>query len=88
MLNCDYEIITKVITNTIDPFLNGLIEREQNGFMKARNIRDNIRLLFYIIDHPNHEKMPGAVLSVDLHKAFDSLKLIFHFCYVKMLWFW
>ena len=38
--------------------------------MKARNISDNIRLLFDVIDHANHEKMPGAVLSVDLHKIY------------------
>ena len=41
--------------------------------MKARNIGDNIRLLFDIIDYANHEKMPGAELLIDLRKAFDSL---------------
>ena len=29
--------------NTIDSFLNDVIEKEQSGFIKARNIRDNIR---------------------------------------------
>ena len=47
--------------------------------MKARNIGDNIRLLFDVIDYANHEKMPGAVLLVDLHKAFDSLHWSFIF---------
>ena len=46
LLNCDYKIISKVLTNRIDPFLSDLIEKEQNGFMNARNIRDNICLLF------------------------------------------
>ena len=54
LLNCDYKIISKVITNRIHPFLNDLIEKEQNGFMKARNIEDNIHLLFDIIDYVKH----------------------------------
>ena len=83
LLNCDNKIISKVITNRIHPFLNDLIEKEQNGFMKARNIRDNIRLLFDIIDYANHKKMPGAVLLIDLHKASDSLYWSFIFATLK-----
>ena len=83
LLNCDYKIISKVITNRIHPCLNDFIEKEQNGFMKARNIGDNIRLLFDIIDYANHEKMLGAVLLVDLHKAFDSLHWSFIFTMLK-----
>ena len=83
MLNCDYKTISEVITTKIDSFLNVLIENQQNGFMKARNIGDNIRLLFDIIDYANHEKMPGAVILVDLHKAFDSLKWSFIFAMLK-----
>ena len=59
LFHCDYKIIFKVITNKIGPFLNDLTEKEQNDFMKARNIGDNIRLLFDNIDYANHEKMPG-----------------------------
>ena len=77
------KIISKVITNRIYPFLYDLIEKEQNRFMKARNIGDNIRLLFDSIDYANHEKMPGAVLLVDLHKASDSLHWTFIFAMLK-----
>ena len=51
--------------------------------MKVRNIEDNIRLLFHIIDYANHEKMPGAVLLADLHKAFDFLNWYFIFDMLK-----
>ena len=40
--------------------MNDLIEKEQNGFLKARNIGDNICLLFDIIDYTNHEKIQSA----------------------------
>ena len=53
LLNCDYKIISKVIINRIDPFLNDLIEKEQNGFVKARNIEDNIR--YYLIRKPQKD---------------------------------
>ena len=42
LLNCDYRIISKLITNRIDPFLNDLRVKQQNGFMKARNIGNNL----------------------------------------------
>ena len=83
LLNCDYKIKSKVITNQIDPFLNDLIEKEQNSFMQVRKIGDNIRLLFDIIDYANHEKMPGSVLLADLHKAFNSLNRSFIFAMLK-----
>ena len=83
MLNCDYKTISEVITTKIDSFSNFLIENQQNGFMKAKNIGDNIRLVFDIINYANHEKMPGAVILVDLHKAFDSLKWSFIFAMLK-----
>ena len=51
--------------------------------MKARNIEDNIRLLFHIINYANHEKIPRAVLLVDLHKALDSLNWSFIFAMLK-----
>ena len=59
-----------------------LINADQNGFVKGRNIGDNIRLMFDIIDYANWKNVSGAVLSVDLRKAFDSLKWPFIF---KML---
>ena len=83
LLYCDYKIILKIIPNRIDPFLNDLIEKEQNGFLEAKSIGDNIRLLFDIIDYANHEKIPGAVLLVNLHKAFDSLNWSFIFAMLK-----
>ena len=53
--------------------------------MKTRNIVDNIRLLFDIIDYPNHDKIPGAVLLVDLHKALDSLNWSFIFTMINVM---
>ena len=46
-LNCDYKIISKVITNKINSILNNLTEKEQNNLMKARNI--GLTFVYYFI---------------------------------------
>ena len=74
LLNCDYKILSKVINNRLYPLLTKLVRDDQNGFIKGRNVGDNIRLRFNVIDYANNEDLSGAVLSVDLYKAFDSLR--------------
>ena len=39
-------MISKITTKWIKPYLNKLIEKEQNGFIKGRNIEVNIDFLF------------------------------------------
>ena len=79
LLNRDYKILSKVINNRLYPLLTKLIEDDQNGFIKGRNAADNIRLMFNVIDYANNEDLSGAVLPVDLYKAFDSLRWSFIF---------
>ena len=79
LLDCDYKIISKVINNKIYGLLPKLINYGQSEFIRGRNIGDNIRLMRDIIDYANCKKVPGAVLSIDLSKAFDSLKWSFIF---------
>ena len=43
--------------------------------------------MFDIIDYANRKKVPGAVLSIDLCKAFDSLKWSFIFEMLKLYGF-
>ena len=42
--------------------------------------------MFNVLDYANNEDLSGAVLLVDLYKAFDSLA--FYLCYAKTIWFW
>ena len=87
LLNCDYKIIAKVINNRLWPLLPSLVSQDQSGFTKGRNIGDNIRLMFDIIDYANCKNVPGAVLSVDLQKAFDSLNWSFIFAMLRIYGF-
>ena len=87
LLNCGYKIISKVINNRIYDLLPKLVNYNQSGFIRGRNIGDNIQLMFDIIDYANRKKVPGAVLSIDLCKAFDSLKWSFIFEMLKLYGF-
>ena len=87
LLNCDYKIISKVINNRIYGLLPKLVKYNQSGFISGRNINNNIRLMFTIIDYANRKKVLGAVLSIDLCKAFDSLKWSFIFEMLKLYGF-
>ena len=50
LLNCDYKIISEVINNGIYGLLSKLVNYNQNGFIRGRNIGDTVRLMFDIND--------------------------------------
>ena len=59
--------------------LSQFIHPDQNGFQKKqnRNISYNIRLTFEVIDLVNHQNISGAILSLDIQKAFVSIDWLF-----------
>ena len=66
LLNCDYKILSKMNNDRLYPLLTIRIKDDQNGFIKDKNVADNIRLMFNIIDYANNEDLSGAVLAVKL----------------------
>ena len=67
-------MLSGVLNYRLYPLLTKLIRDDQNGFIKSKNVADKIRLMFNVIDYANNKNLSGAVLSVDLYKAFDSLR--------------
>ena len=51
LLNVDYKIATKVISNRIKQVLPSIISFDQTGFMKNRYIGENVRTIFDIIEY-------------------------------------
>lgn len=49
------------------------IHWDQVGFMKNRQLRDNIRRLIHIINYVNEAKIPVLVYFSDAEKAFDGV---------------
>lgn len=74
LTQCDYKILTKVLTNRINPVANKLIGSWQTGFIPGRQGHDNVLLLDLVADH-FHEGLAGdaAILSLDQEKAYDRV---------------
>ena len=80
MLNTDYKVIAKVISNRIKPLLPRIIHTDQKGFVAGRNIMDANRELQDIIDYCDMEEEKGAIIFIDQQKAFDRIEWgwVFH----------
>ena len=72
MLTTDYKVIAKTFANCMKDFLNDLIHQDQSGFLKGRNIGNNVRLLLDLIDYADCNNISGAIVLLDIGKAFDS----------------
>ena len=75
MLNMDYKIYTKMLALRIQPALPDLISDHQSGFMKERNIMDNVRKTLEVISYAKKHRLQKIIFSLDFHKCFDSCKV-------------
>ena len=73
LLTVDYKILAKILANRLKKCLSHLIHPDQSGFLKGRNIGNNIRLIIDIIEYTELNHIPGAILLLDIQKAFDSV---------------
>ena len=71
LLNVDYKIISKTIAKRLKVVLPKLIHHNQVGFITGRNIAENLRAISDIFDYTKDFNVPGILISVDFHKAFD-----------------
>lgn len=73
LLNLDYKIITKCLTNRMLGVLPDLIHENQTGFMPGRLIGTNIRNINDAIRFWQEQEEGGLIVSLDFAKAFDSI---------------
>lgn len=74
MLNVDYKIVAKALANRLKMVLPDIIDKDQTGFMKGRNIATNIRKYMEIIEYCDTLQFPAMAMSVDFEKCFDMLE--------------
>lgn len=77
LLNTDYKIISKVLAERIKYVLPSVISNDQSGYLKGRNITDNIRAVNDVLHLIKQQNKSGILLCLDFKKAFDSLNLTF-----------
>ena len=74
LLYVDSKIISKTIANRLKVVLPKLIHHNQVGFITGRNTAENLRAISDIFDYTRDFNVPRVLISVDFHKAFDSLE--------------
>ena len=75
LLNVDYKILEKVITNRMAPALKYIIDTDQTGFMEGRRLCINLRKMFDTMDFCRVHEIPAWILSLDFMKAFDMCEV-------------
>ena len=71
--NISYKKESACLVNRMKFKLNKLVHNDQKGFMTAKYYGENIRMIYYIINHTEKENKPGLLLLVDFEKASDSI---------------
>ena len=70
----DYKILAKLIDNRLREVIPNLINSDQTGFVKGRNIVHNIRRSLDLIEITKLKKIPAVILTIDMEKCFDRLE--------------
>ena len=74
LLNTDYKIIAKVLANRLQSVLPHIISPDQSGYLKGRNIGNNLRNILDIIEYTKEFNIEGMIIFVDFEKAFDTVQ--------------
>ena len=73
LLNVDYKIISKTLTNRLSSVIGKLVEIDQTCSVPGRSILDNIHLIRNAIDYVEQKDLECILLSLDQSKAFDRV---------------
>jgi len=87
LCNTGYKIITKIMANRLKKILPKLIPENQGGFVRGREILDNIILVQEAIHTRCKKKEKGMVVKLDLANAFDRVRHDFLFAIMRKFGF-
>ena len=82
LLNVDYKICSKVLTERLKPHLHNIIHLNQACGISGRSIHDHINLIIEIVDFVENNGLHRggiSVLAVDQSQAFDRVSHQFLF---------
>ncbi len=68
-----YKIISRAINNRLSTVVNRICSRAQKGFNDSRFTQECLINVLETIRHCNNNNISGAVVAVDMAKAFDTL---------------
>ena len=74
LLNLDYKLFTKTLADRVKEVLPSLLHTDQTGFVKGRLMGNNVLDIYALIAMADELDNDDIVfLSLDIHKAFDSV---------------
>jgi hypothetical protein len=77
LLNCNYKIFTKVLTNRIGLVTDRLISTNQIAFIKGRYILESVMTAHEILHKVHQNKQQRFVLKSNYEKAYDKVNWAF-----------
>jgi hypothetical protein len=77
LLNVDLKLLSYVLAQRLKKVFEKIVNNDQTGYIKNRFIGFNHRQIQEIIDFAESYNVEGAIVFVDLKKAFDSLEWTF-----------
>ncbi len=77
LLSNIYKIISRAINNRLNTVVNRICSRAQKGFNSQRYTQECLINVIETIAHCRDNKINGAVVAVDMAKAFDTLSHAF-----------
>ena len=80
LLNTDNKIFVKALAARIQGIQNKITHESQTGFVKGRQLSENIIKIMEIMQNCENHHMNGLLVSFDFEKAFDTIEweAIFH----------
>ena len=87
LTNTDYKILAKVLALRMSTVVQKLINEDQVGYLKGRNIATVLRTIDDVINYLNVSGKSGYLLALDYAKAFDSISKDFLLCAFKAFGF-
>ncbi len=73
MLNCFYKVISRAFAERLKKYMNKLTPCSQKGYANGRYCQEVLIGVIGMIETCKYRNSKGALLSLDIQKAFDSL---------------
>ena len=77
LLNCFYKILSRVLTNRLRTYIDKITPVCQKGYSETRACQEVLISVSDCLSKCNYRKTQGAILSLDISKAFDTLSHTF-----------
>jgi hypothetical protein len=74
LLNVDFKVFSKLLTDRITPMANKLISDSQSTFIKGSNILEGVVILHEVIHELKRTRRKGVLFKIDFEKSYDRVK--------------